>query len=88
MERQEKKIRNRKIIGALAKGLFKQIPIIGDLITVIGDKDQKSPEGSMNWPKFLSSLVRYAIILVISYLMVKGTIDEDQAEQLKVLLFN
>lgn len=84
----EKAAKVGKVIGAVLNGLAHKLPIIGDAMTVISDKDHGSPQGEMNWPKFMTMVLRYAVLGVIAYYVFKGEISIDDADAIKDIITN
>ena len=75
-------------IGSIITWLAGNFPFIGDMMAVIKDNDPGSPKGEMNWPKFGSILLRYAVLAIIGYYVIKGVVSADDASTLKDYITN
>ena len=77
----------RKIIQFLKKpfikGLIKSIPFIGDIADNMLEETTASPSGSLDKNKLIFQIIRMAALIVMMYLVFKGTLTEDDAEFFK-----
>lgn len=76
----KKKFKDTLIGKILLKKIPKHIPIVGDIISNI---ENKEPQGTLDKKELPSQLIRTTLLIVIVYLVMKGVINWEEAEQIK-----